>query len=409
MKKETKKAIADIVREQVQELIASGKPVDGQIHVANIQDVKQTLKDMDLGPKMQANGWIMTRQGSVINPSNDREPWIELSPEMIKFAEGVKQLVNREDKSILTKVLVENTDPSGGYLVPEEFQAMMVQYDTEPAAVWPRATIWPMNTDKLGFPKLAQRPDEDAADFDHFAGVIFTWTEEGGSKTETEPSFEFMELIAHELSGYTAVSDILLQDSPINLINFLTGLFRRAWVWYTDRSFLRGNGARCPLGVILDPAILTVARATANAVTYADILDMDSKLPSVFDQGAVWMCNKKVMNSLRGQVDTNGQPVLQQFYHAGPGGIGMTQITMMLGYPVIVTNGKTYNLGTKGDIVLGNWKWYYIGDRRRFSLDTSSHYLFRNNRTALRVVGRLDGLPAFSEAFVVLDDVGSGS
>ena len=403
MKDETKEAIANIVKEQVQALMASGKPVDGQIHVASVEDVRQSLKDMDLRPRMQANGWITTKQGSVINPMNSREPWIELSPEMVKFAEGMGKLVRGEDKSILTKVLVENTDPSGGYLVPEEFQAMMIQYDTEPAAVWPRATIWPMNTDKLGFPKLDQRPDEDSADFDHFAGVIFTWTEEGGSKTETQPDFSFMELVAHELSGYTAVSDILLQDSPINLINFLTGLFRRAWIWYTDRSFLRGNGARCPLGVVQDPAILTVNRATAGAVTYADILNMDTKLPSVFDQGAVWMCNKKVMNSLRGQVDGNGQPVLQQFYHTGPGGIGMTQLTMLLGYPVVVTNGKTYNLGSKGDIVLGNWKWYYIGDRRRFSLDMSTHFLFRNNRTALRITGRLDGLPAFSEAFVVLD------
>ncbi len=405
---ELKTMISQVVKAQVDSLRSDGQ-LGGEVQIANVTEIKHVLEEMNLKPRMQANGWIVTKQGSVINPGNTREPWIELSEEMEKFAKGVGLMVRGEDKSVIVKTLVENTDPSGGYLVPEEFQAMMVQYDTEPAAVWPRATIWPMGTDKLGFPKLAQRPDEDAADFDHFAGVLFAWTEEAGTKTETEPSFEFLELIAHELSGFTAISDILLQDSAINLINFLTGLFRRAWVWYTDRSFIRGNGARCPVGVVQDPAVLTVARATAGAFTYQDALDMDSKLPSVFDNGAVWMMNKQVQNSLRGQVDTNGQPVLQQFYHALPGGAGMGTITLLLGYPVIRTNGKTYGLGTAGDVILGDWKWYYIGDRRRFTMDMSTHYLFRSNRTALRVTGRLDGQPAFSEAFVVLSDVSSAS
>jgi len=278
-----------------------------------------------------------------------------------------------------------------------------VQYDTEPAVVWPRATIWPMSTDKLGMPKLKQRPDFDSDAFDHFAGVSFTWTDEGGEKTETEPDFEFLELIAHELSGYTEITDTLIEDSAINIMNFITNLFRRAYVWTTDRVFIRGNGARQPLGIVQDPAVLTVNRQTANAVVYLDLLNMDSKLPSVFDSGAVWMASKKTLNSLRGQVDTNGQPVLQQYYHTGPGGVGMSQVMYMLGYPVVKSDAKTYDLGTKGDLILGNWSWYYIGDRKRFTMDASKHYKFRNNKTALRVCGRLDGQAAFPEAFVVLD------
>ncbi len=287
--------------------------------------------------------------------------------------------------------------------MPEEFIAQMVQYDTEPAIIWPRATIWPMTTDKVGFPKLEQRPDEDAADFDHFAGISWSWTEEGGTKEETQPEFSFLELIAHEIAGYTELTNTLIEDSAINILNFITGLFRRSYIWYTDRSFVRGNGARCPLGIVSDPAVLTVNRATAGAFTYADALSMDSKLPSVFSTRASWFMNKKVVNSLRGQVDTNGQPVLQQFYHTGPGGVGMGQITMLLGYPIVASDGKTYALGSKGDVILCDPAWYFIGDRRRFTIDTSPHYKFRSNRTAIRVCGRLDGQPAFSEAFVILD------
>jgi HK97 family phage major capsid protein len=76
----------------------------------------------------------------------------------------------------------------------------------------------------------------------------------------------------------------------------------------------------------------------------------------------------------------------------------------MLGYPVVKADGKTLPLGTTGDVILCNLRHYYIGDRQNFTMDSSTHFRFRANRTALRVSGRLDGQPAIPEAFVILDD-----
>jgi predicted phage gp36 major capsid-like protein len=370
-----KEMVADVVTAQVEEMRKAGTDVDaGQVRIASPSDLKSTLEQMAVGFSPMGNGYIVTEGGSIINTVDKQRPWVKLSQEMEDFANGMKALIKSAGRDV-HKVLEEQSDPSGGYLVPEEFQAVVVQYDTEPAICWPRATIWPMATDKLGMPKLKQRADEDSDAFDHFAGVSFTWTDEGGEKAETEPEFEFLELIAHELSGYTEITDTLIEDSAINIMNFITQY----------------------------PTVLVVNRQAANSVQYQDLLNMDSKLPSVFDSGAIWFANKKVLNNLRGETDTNGQPLLQQFYHTGPGGVGMRQIEYLLGYPVVRSDGKTYALGTKGDIILGNWTWYYIGDRRRFTMDASKHYQFRNNKTALRVCGRLDGQAAIPEAFVVLD------
>ena len=402
---ELKKMINDQIKKVVEDMKIAGPVDDGVIKTVVADELKQTLEGMNMGADIVGGNIIRTAAGSIMNVATPNKPWIKLSPEVEKFVEGFKALVKREPKTVIAKLLQENADPQGGYLVPEEFIAQMVQYDTEPAIMWPRATIWPMTTDKVGFPKLEQRPDEDAADFDHFAGIVWTWTEEGAEKEETEPTFAFLELIAHEIAGYTQLTNTLIQDSSINIMNFITGLFRKSYIWYTDRSFIRGNGAGAPLGIVPDPAVLRVPRQTANQFDWQDALAMDSKLPSVFKTGAVWFIHSKVMNNLRGQVDNNGLPVLQQFYHTGPGGIGMSQITMLLGYPIVLSDGKTYALGTTGDVILCNPKWYFIGDRRRFTIDTSEHYLFRHNRTAIRVCGRLDGQPAFSEAFVILDDV----
>lgn len=411
---ENAETMKTLVKSVLDEYVKTGGKYDGAIIGVDGGAVKEfdyvkEMQRLGIGSTVFGDGMILTDKGSIIDRKNPRQTWRQLSEPMTKFAEAFREYIKSKGQTV-PKTLEEGSDPSGGYLVPEEFQAAIVQYDTEPAVVWPRATIWPMLRDKLGMPKLKQRPDEDdTTNFDHFAGVSFTWTDEGGEKTETEPEFEFIELIAHELSGYTEVTDILLEDSAINLMNFLTNLFRRAYVWVTDRSFIRGTGARQPLGVVSDPAVTIVARATAGAFTYTDAINMSNQLPSVFDSGAVWLMNKRVLNSIRNERDNNNALLLQQFYQAGPPGIGHGPIMSILGYPVIPADGKTYALGTTGDVILGNWEWYYIGDRKRFTLDVSKHYKFRNNKTALRVCGRLDGQPAVSEAFVILGLPGGGS
>jgi HK97 family phage major capsid protein len=286
--------------------------------------------------------------------------------------------------------------------VPEEFNAMMIMYDAEPTGVWPRATVWPMKGEKLSFPKLLQNPDVDDGSFDHFAGVSFAWTEEGGQKAETQPEFGLVEMIVHELSGYTEITNILLDDSVLNLMNYLTNIFRSAWYWITDKSFLDGTGGKKPLGIINDPQVLTVQRQSSLDVQVDDLLNMDAKLPAVFDQSAVWMYSKKVRAKIRGQKVTNSSKelVLQETYSD----LAQGYISTILGRPAILMDGKIPALGTAGDVILGDWKWYYIGFRQDFVMDSSRHYAFRNNRTALRCSGRVEGQAAMPQAFVVLTD-----
>ena len=69
---------------------------------------------------------------------------------------------------------------------------------------------------------------------------------------------------------------------------------------------------------------------------------------------------------------------------------------MLLGLPIKWTE-KTPALGTQGDIILMNPKWYYIGSRQGVSIATSEHIHFLQNRTVFRCCMRLDGqekLPA---------------
>ena len=375
-------------------------------HEALLNKLNEPAKPNSIVKEVRTGGehLIYTEKGSIINRKSAKEPFIKVSEEVELFC---KALVNIAKGKGVTdaqaKALNESTGSEGGYLVPDDFRIAIVEYDTPENIVWPRATVWPMTSLTMGFPKLVQDPSNSSPS--HFAGVTFTWTEEGGTKTETTPSFEMIELKAKELSAYSELTEHLVMDSPVNLVNFISNLFRRAWNWTTDAAFISGDGNGKPLGVIYDPNVNVQLRVTSSTVRYEDIINMNSVLPSVFDLGAVWFMGKDSFGALAKQKDSNGALILNQ-----------TEADLKMGYagtlkgkPVILADGKVSAMGSTGDVILGNWTHYYIGDRQEFSMDISKHYKFRDNKLALRVTGRIDGMPAIPKAFVVLSATTGGA
>lgn len=354
--------------------------------------------------KAYSEQFTRTKSGSLVNPlaarnslGGDKEfgnYWIELSPEMEKFA---------KDFALNIKDMTVSSNTGGGFLVPEEFESSIIQYREPTNIVWPRATIVPMATETLLWPKLAQI--STGSNVNHFGGVVFNWTAEATPKTETQPGFENITLQAKELSAYTQISDTLLADSPINLINFLTDLFRRAWMWTTDKVYVDGDGAGKPLGVIEDPNVITVNRAGAGAVTLTDISNMYEVHPTHFMNGAVWFMNKVIEARLLNERSTTNDLLLRNMISIKEG-----RIETLKGHPIILSDNKTPTIGTKGDVILGNWRdGYYVGRRQGVTIARSEHVAFLSNMTTIRATGRVAGLPAQPKAFVVLDVHAGGS
>lgn len=407
----TKKELEDLLRKQVEEM-TSADPFQ-QMVKSTVQSMIADLRKETPDPFSKQDGnklvqalpfakiegqYLHTKQGSIFNLMNKSTPWMVISDELKQWAKDFASYIKTGQVS---KLLSSAVDTSGGYLVPEEFRAVMLMYDAEETLVWSRATVWPMSGEKTMFPKLMQNPDVNDNSFDHFAGVSFQWIEEGGEKPSTEPSFGLVEMIVHELAGYTEITNTLLDDAIINFINYLTRLFRAAWYWYTDKTFISGTGGKQPLGILNDPNIILVNRTTASNVNFQDILNMEAAMPAMFDSQSVWFLTKKARANLRGQTvsESSKELVLQESYANVRDGYQMN----MLGRPAFLADGKIPALGTTGDIILAAWNWYYIGFRQDFSMDSSAHYKFRQNRTALRCSGRLDGQAAMPKAFVVLD------
>ncbi len=305
----------------------------------------------------------------------------------------------------IADVIRAQDDSSAGLFVPQDVRYALLHFAPPGTIVWPRAQVWPMTTDNIQWPKLVQTLTAGSEDF--FGNISFTWTEEGRAKTKTKPSFDTLSLRCHEYSAYTEVTDVLLEDAAINMANLLVQLFQGAYWHYTDKIFLNGLGGTRPLGLMNDPGVTVIPRVTANKVQYEDLLNMSGELPPMFDANAVWFMSKQCFNSLRKQKDDNNQPVIQLGQGYNDFGEGVAGYAC--GYPIVMSDYKTAALGSQGDVVLGDWKHYFIGERSAMKLEMSKHVAFQENRTAFRATGRLGGIPEEPKAFVVLDDTADAS
>jgi len=294
--------------------------------------------------------------------------------------------------------MVENIGARGGFLVPVEQQEQLYGGDPMRPPIRSRSTMIPMRRRQINIPVLDQT-GTTASQPHWFGGMLATWTEEAASKTQSDPTFRQVKLVAHKLICYTRASDELLDDSAVSLDAFLRGPmgFGGAIDWYSEYAFLQGTGAGQPLGVINAGATISVtatASPPAPASLYTDLVNMlESFLPGA---NGVWMVNQRHMSDL---LTMNG-PTGNASYLWGSAMDGVPGT--LLGYPVIFTE-KLPGPGTSGSIVLADWRYYLIGDRQAVTIDSSNHELFQYDQTSWRAVARLDGQPWLSAPLTLSD------
>jgi HK97 family phage major capsid protein len=341
-------------------------------------------------------------------------PWLSLSPTMVKFAKIIKagcdfQKVgaagvniaeyNDEAREQYRKLFGEKaTDflstTDAGVLVPTEFLATVVEFATMDSEILGKLWRVPMSGQVLKIPKLVQAAGS------YFGGVLLYHPGEGLEKTLTKPEFDSLTFTAKKLIGLIAFSDELIGDAAINIINYTTGLFVRAFRYKTEGEVLSGTGANDQMtGILTDPNTNEVKRTNTAVVKFADLLNLESALDENF-KNLSFLTTRVSANSLRKEKDTVGQPV----YHDGYINMAGAEVPpRLLGYPVYKTR-NVPALGVRGDLVLGDLSFYIWAMRQEMTIDTSREWRFNLDQTAIRFVVRQDGAPGVSEAFAVLDD-----
>jgi HK97 family phage major capsid protein len=326
-------------------------------------------------------------------------PKIKTAPDpRLRYFKDKKEDDTTSPMSKEKKDMAEAVGATGGFLVPVEQQTVLQSVSAEGAIVRSRATIIPMARRQVLLPVLDQTGA--VAGVPHwFGGLKFYWAEEAGEKTESDAKFKQVNLTAHKLIGYTRASDELVGDSAISLAAFLQGPlgFAGGVQWMEDYSFLNGSGAGQPLGIIQAGATIAVPRQVQHSVTYIDLVNMfDQFLPST---KGLWIISQSCLSALLTMQDPDGHYIWPTLFQ---GGASAGLPNTLMGMPYVVSE-KLPRIGTEGDVLLVDLRYYLIGDRQATTIESTQFDRWQFDQTSWRVVHRVDGQPWLSAPLTYQD------
>lgn len=299
---------------------------------------------------------------------------------------------------IQAAAMIGSTGSDGGFAVPQEFVAQMLDLSLENEIVRPRARIEPMTSDT-----------KKAAGFDNtdhttnIGGFKVVWPGEAQPLAAQKGILRAIELKARKAAILVEASNELLADGGQTFEALLNNQLSQGLGWGMDDAFLNGVGGGQPLGVLNDPAIIVITKEAgqvADTIVYENLVKMFSRLHPALVRDSVWVCNtsclpqlltlQQKIKNVAGTENVGGSwvPVVRE-----DGSGNMTLLTRPL-----ITTEKLPVLGDAGDIILVNFSQYVIGLRNDMSLAKSGHAGFESDTSFYRIIARVDGMGGWKGA-----------
>lgn len=291
---------------------------------------------------------------------------------------------DEEPQGHTRKDMSGETGAGGGYLIPEEFRAELMSVAATEAVVRPRATVIPMRRRQISIPKLNQTKDLPAGVPRWFGGLRAYWIGEGQPKPASDAEFGELTLAAKKLVVFTRATDELLDDAAVSLEAFLSGPLGMAGAiaWMEDYAFFWGSGAAQPMGIFNSPALLTVERDVSGRVSFNDLILMLAA--HKMSRTSRWAFSQTVLPDIMRLKDDEGNLIWADARNGAP--------ATLLGLPYDITEAQP-PVGTTGDILLADYRFYLIGDRQATTVESTRFEAWQDDKTSWRAVHRVDGQP----------------
>lgn len=222
-----------------------------------------------------------------------------------------------------------------------------------------------------------------------------SWIEQTGTIPEGDVgTITNIDFDGFKVGKIVFVDNAIIQDSIINVDDYVTKKIARALALAIDLAILKGKGpsSKEPTGII--PSIAEKHKVTVTSGKLVDIV----KNISLIDTGAdsvgeivVVMKRSTYYNRFLEytiNVDSNGNVV---------GRLPNLSQPDLLGLRIVFNNNMADN-----EVLFGDFKKYTLVERETISIANSEHVKFAEDQMAFRGKGRFDGKPTDVDAFVLV-------
>jgi HK97 family phage major capsid protein len=230
-----------------------------------------------------------------------------------------------------------------------------------------------------------------------------SWVEQSASLPISDVgTLAYLDFDGFKVGKVTFVDNYLLQDSVINLDDYVSRKIARAISLALDIAILNGTGSagKQPTGILPSIPVGNRVDVSAADATMADYVKpiglIDTGLDAVGEIQAVMRRSTYYAHFLEMSINVNA---------AGENVGRLPNLTRpdILGIPVVFNNSMAAN-----EVLYGEFEKYTLVERENISIDNSEHVRFVEDQMAFRGKGRFDGKPTKPEAFVlitIIDDV----
>lgn len=222
-------------------------------------------------------------------------------------------------RTLEEKALSAQSDPDGGYLVPQETERVIDRVVAEISPIRAIAGIRQIGSSTYKKPFTV-------------AGPQTGWVGESEARPETAaPSLAELEFPVMELYAMPAATGALLDDAAINIDQWLAEEVQSVFAEQEGAAFVMGDGVRKPRGFLSYEKVAnddwswgkigTVSTGAAGAFPASDpsdvLIDLVYALKSGYRAGAHFVMNRQTQAAIRKFKDADGNYIWQPGLAAG--------------------------------------------------------------------------------------------
>jgi HK97 family phage major capsid protein len=285
-------------------------------------------------------------------PAQDGRDELDLA-----FANYLRTGVPNQDIAGLrvTNAQGEGSTTAGGYLVPSGFRQKLVEV---------RKAFGGFATETDSFDTGDGAPIEFPS-VDDTANVGDITAESAAITSGNDLVFGTVTLGAYKYTSAGAGSNLalrvpveLLQDSAFDVESLVARKLGERIARKQAAHWVTGTGSSQPKGILASSLTQDNDLDVADVIDYDDIMDTYDLLDAAYEPNAKWLMKKNTWSQIRGIVDLNGRPLVQDALS----GISGTPEKRLLGFPVIIDEG-TPTLSSAGitfPVAFGDFREAYV-------------------------------------------------
>lgn len=301
--------------------------------------------------------------------------------------------------------LISGDDSKGGFMVPDDFRAQVIERRAASAVIRSLASVIPTSRDTLVMPRIAAATGDYANSY--ASGFEGDWdTETGGTSTaagvvtvkqpQDQPRSEMVRIPVHNwIPKPVECSMNLIEDTAGSWEATVARMIGTTAALDEDRQFIRGTGVNRPQGIV-NGGSAQIVSGKSGGIAYAGILNLLYGLPSQYADlpGTAIVMRRATMGLILAIETGSGVDLVFKNALAGPNNL--------MGYPVrfsdFVDAGTTN--GNNGAI-FGNFaEGYAIADRGALRISRLVERFHPN--VGFAPVARVGGGVVLPEAFRLL-------